>query len=163
MIALFNATTLKRAAQLPDATYNQWRARGFVPGAYQSKGSGDPQLYTPMEILRTAVMARMVRFGIPLSEAFKLCEVIPKAGRELTRIWIEPFIDQETDQGVGSDDLYDRAIGVTLKAEYIPEVAFQRRLKYSMGCPYIALDRVRERVAEALAVGTDSLVSTVPT
>ena len=52
---LYSAVRLREIANLTEVTYDQWRARGYIPRA--ATGSGHRQAYSREEVLRTAEFA----------------------------------------------------------------------------------------------------------
>ena len=65
----YTARQLRSAANVTSATYDQWRARGFIKSEQKAEGSGNPQLYSFDEVFRAAVLARLVCMGVSVSVA----------------------------------------------------------------------------------------------
>jgi len=142
----FTASRLWQAADISPDTYHQWRARKFLPS--KAEGSGKPQLYSPAEVFRVAVLARLVTLGISIKMAdlgfsVAAAETTYKStGGKPYFLMYDPAEDQP-----GSQWSPLRAAGRTVgEAELAKEVG-----KYE-AVAVVSLDKIKARVKRVLGI-----------
>lgn len=66
---IYPSSMFAAAAGISQKTYGQWRARGFLLSRYKSTGKGHSQMYDFWDIVRGAVIGRLVSYGVSISSA----------------------------------------------------------------------------------------------
>ncbi len=153
--AKFSSRQLCAAAGISRVTHDQWRARGFINAETSSGGTGHPQLYSFDEIMRAAILRKLVTLGVTVGRAAEYVRVIYGFKRE--RAWLviwKPESIDITPTGakrrviISSPDL--PTISKVTRGAELPA-----KLVENGESIVLCLDTIEARVKEALEEGDD--------
>ncbi len=153
--AKLSSRQLRAAAGISRVTHDQWRARGFINAETSSGGTGHPQLYSFDEIMRAAILRRLVALGVTVGRAAEYVRHIYgfKGERAWLVIWKPESIDVTTTGAKRQVTHWSPDLPTISKVTRHTKLS--AKLIENGESIVVCLDTIEARVKEALEEGDD--------